>query len=1611
MANVGSGAGGESDATGITDAATGTAGATSPVTDAVVASLVERLRAGRCVLCAGARLGGGHDLRALVAALAAEVPELDGDDLRALVATRPLAAASLVRRRLGERFGDALTLHTTKVDVPEATHLFGALPFRAVVSAAFDDACERAFTRDGVAPKSYTPSDGDALKSDGKRRFVMRMLGDPARGDTVVFSEAELLARLRDVALRDLVPELYRSRSFLFVGFEARDVELSILLERVLAGARPHAGDDATHEVEHFAVLPGLSALEREELWESWRIHVLPDAAADELARTLQSALGDAPAALLPDDDDAESWLAILGDDVNHVVAKEKLDALARRLRQSGSWDALVELMLGRVAVEPAAEARAQMLHDVARVFEREVGDLGKAFTALAAAHKEDPRHQGATVDELARLAAATGMWSELAAELVEALPALPENDRHEAWLRLARLYRDHLSATDHAMSAVEQALALAASDAAIELRIELLSAAERWTELAAALGARGRHAEQAKILDERLSDGAAAATALRLALTAEPDRADVRAALEELLRRRAEWRELVVLLDGKAATLPPDEARVVAIEAAEICANALTDRKQAIARYEALATAEPRDLTILRALERLYADDGQHEQHLLCIGRQAEAVDSDRERAALYRRVASLWEEHPGGAPRAAEHLEKLLALDTRAEDALRSLERIYRSERKWPELVETYRRHAQMVPPPVAGEIFVQIGALYETELKQPEAAIDAYLDVETVLPNHGETLAALTRLYEKTAQWQKAADLLERRAQLAEVKAHKLELHHRAGEIYAAELGDARAAEARFVRALEIDPTHVASMTALVEIYRKHGEFLKAAKLLIEAVPYTPNRLERTRLLVEAGEIYDGLEDHKKAIELYLDALAVDPEHVEAGERVAELLWHKERYADLVPVLEMLTRKPGEATLTVARLLRLAHAAKALGADDKVAKAYLRAAELEPTSLPAQRGRAEVHLAQSAWQDARAALEAIAEHHLETLPPSERVELFHQRGVVADKLGNREEARQLFARALELDPAHRPSILASLQASIELGEARPESLIDAKKLLLVTASDDEKVKLHGEIGDLYHEKLADEALAIEAWREGLEIKPDDHKLLHKCLDLYVEAKAWPQALAMLERLIDNERNTSVRAKYRHAAGLICRDELGKPDAAAAHLSAALDDDGALDRSAEALEELYVERQAWKELARFYRKQLKRLGPDAADGKNDERLRVWSALADVCLAKLGERESAIAALEVALTFDRGNLDRHKLLADLYVQSGPEKFERSIVEHQHILKHEKNRVISYRALKHLYIQTAQRDKSTQVSCALAFLKMAEPDDLKKVAQHKALPFATARRTMTDELWARLAHPDEDRYLDALFALVGSVLALSVAQPHKTLGLVRKDALAADDPRSFAKAMKYVATTLGVNAPECYVRPEQKEAIAFANCADKHELVPVFVLGAPLVGDKRAEREQVFELARRVANLRPERLLRFIMPSPQQLGLVIDAAIAIGSEQDGGAPPTGELGKTAQSWKRALPPPAVEQIAALGRKLAALGTRGESAALAWLQASDLTAIRAGFALTGDLEASARIVAAEPQPATALPATQRLLELVWSSVTEDVFAVRKHLGVM
>jgi hypothetical protein len=64
----------------------------------------------------------------------------------------------------------------------------------------------------------------------------------------------------------------------------------------------------------------------------------------------------------------------------------------------------------------------------------------------------------------------------------------------------------------------------------------------------------------------------------------------------------------------------------------------------------------------------------------------------------------------------------------------------------------------------------------------------------------------------------------------------------------------------------------------------------------------------------------------------------------------------------------------------------------------------------------------------------------------------------------------------------------------------------------------------------------------------------------------------------------------------------------------------------------------------------------------------------------------------------------------------------------------------------------------------------------------------------------------------------------------------------------------------------------------------------------------------------------------------------------------------------------------------------------------------------WRNAVDATAQRAGLVVSGDLAATARMIASEASPPGAPRPNQRVAELVAYSVSPAYFAVRRHLGI-
>ena len=268
----------------------------------------------------------------------------------------------------------------------------------------------------------------------------------------------------------------------------------------------------------------------------------------------------------------------------------------------------------------------------------------------------------------------------------------------------------------------------------------------KRWSEL---VGALARHAEcrerasgagrdpvaaRRHATRRQLGDATQAMAAYQRALDTDEHCIDAINALERLYRRTQAWDRLIDVLSKKSQVVEDTEEVIRLQPRSASCGRigwATTTAPSTPTRRSCRSIR--RTCAALKALERLYEKTGRIEKHLDVLEQQLDVAPPDEERVALYERMAAAWEEHFAQARPRAEVLEKILLIDERNAKAYRELERLYRQERKWESLVETYRKHIAVDDRRDQRiDLYAKMGQVYEEELKDLDRAIEAYNDV---------------------------------------------------------------------------------------------------------------------------------------------------------------------------------------------------------------------------------------------------------------------------------------------------------------------------------------------------------------------------------------------------------------------------------------------------------------------------------------------------------------------------------------------------------------------------------------------------------------------------------------------------------------------------------------------------------------------------------------------------------------------------------------------------------------------------------------------------------------------------------------------------------------
>ncbi len=1341
------------------------------------------------------------------------------------------------------------------------------------------------------------------------------------------------------------------------------------------------------------------------------------------LAAIARGRLGD-------DDRAAAAYERILARDPAHEVAGRELAAIYTARAQ---WQPLAALLLDRASREDGGGGAT--LEQVARIYDDRLGDPYAAFLVWLTAHRRDPDrpHLIEQIDRLAVRAAAAGHpWDEIVAEaraLAEELEAARPDAAARIWDLAGRWLRDHTANRDAAVHAFERALRADPDDldALTELP-ELLRAEGRWMDLIALLSRRADaaelparrselHAELGELYEAQLGQPDQAIACYERALEGAPDPAPLLVELHRLYLAAEAWDALAELTPRLLEALAPAAPHAVLVdlhvELGTVLAERLARPDDAVRAFRDALALDPKHAAAHRGLAAVYEASGQTDE---LLDATEAALDAAPRAEQLQRHgdVAAAWHEL-GRFERAAACWQKLIALDPRNVPARRGLARALRAGEQWPALAAAQRALLELVAEPAERiELLLELAAVLEDRFDDTTGAAAAYQEVTTLDERHRGALHALARLHERAGRLQPALAALQRLLEhtAAAAFAERADLLQRIGHIHLA-ARDAANARGSFAQAIALDRDSAPAHEGLARVHVQQGELVAAGEELVRAAQLSASPDDATRCLADAAWLYrHRLGDAERARAHLHRILELDPEHADARAALAELLAETRQWEDLWPHLEQqVARARAGAELPPKERLELyaraARCAAELGRFPAAMELYDAACALEVR--PAlQLERADALFRSGALEAAAAAYQTIAVQHAQALERAQLVGLHRRLAQIHTALGKPAQAQAFHHKVLDLDPRHRETLEDLIELSLARG--RHDEAIASLRSLGASLPPAERIAILERIGDLYRDKLANPGRATSTYLEALELDAGNHRVLQRLLDLQTGAGQWKAAVETIDRFLEHEADPARRGSYFLASAEIRRTELVDRPGAIACYEAALDEllraeplpaaarARALD-AFRALHELLAADQSWKHLEQAYRRMIRRLPKD-----DPGLVQLWDALGEIYRTALAHPQSAIEAFEVAHSLDPDKSpQRARVLAELYAQAGARRPAETTGRAAKLVGLDPTNPDAYRALGRASLEAGRIDEAWCVSRALVFLEQATPDEAALYRRHKAHEVRKATGILDEDAWAYVRHPDEDRAISAIFALIWEAAVALRAGPPKTFELKPKERMPVEEGTGvIAKIFRHAARVLNVALPDVYVQPRRSGRLRLANCLDKGRLVPTVIVGRDLMTGYR-DTEIAAAVGALLAQLRPAYYLKLALAGVDELEAALVAAARLVGKQAGRAELEPLAGAFLPELQKRATRPVTEALAALASRLP------EPPDLArWRAAVDATAQRAGLLVSGELAASARMLSSDA--ALAGRPSQRVADLVGYSVSPGYFAVRRHLGV-
>ena len=770
----------------------------------------------------------------------------------------------------------------------------------------------------------------------------------------------------------------------------------------------------------------------------------------------------------------AEAIAELEGLRKNEDQRQRVVDILRPIYEALDDWRRQITLNEDRFALADAGE-KVSVLRETAELWERRGGDLARARRAYEAAFMLDPEDSDARAD-YERLTEATSEWDKLAETYDAVLKEHPDlNSKRELLSTLARVH------------------------------------------------------------NEKRDDPRRALAAYGLIHEADTSDLEPLEKMEQLATLLSDWPTLVRVLTDKADLLLDDEERAsVWRRVGEAKRDMLDDAEGAIVAYERALELDPESAFTVDCLTELY--EAKHDAKRLVelyVQRVELAGEDDADlKYTLLMSAAAVYEKDLSDRSRSIEVLGQALAVRPGDPGVLASLNRLYRIESMWPELLDNLRFEAGAASAPEErAALRKEIGNILASKLENYEDALEAQRSALEDVPTDVESVTAVRAIGEshedlrqtvaeilvpvlrRTERWQDLVSILEMRLTVETEPAQRMQTLREIAEVLETKLSKQTGAEEALLRALSERPEAPELHQEIERLAQATGGWARYADTLGERAQSTFDPDVAQDLFVRLGRVAEEqLKNDQRAVEAYSRAVE------QAGDR-PELLVALDRLysrlADQDKVAEILERRVA-----------------AESSEQVQAELYFRLALLQISSFkePA-RGLSSLRMALDRAPDHEAAVEELekltAEH-----------DLFEEAAEVLETVYRTRGRTDRLASVYEKRVAHADSL---------------EARVDMRRNLSRVLEDDCK----------------DPAAAQRVLQQGLLEAPTDGALLDELERLAGITGDWAGAASALSAAIDKHTDLLSDAAVSLCVRLATwqRDKVGSATAAEAALNRALE------------------------------------------------------------------------------------------------------------------------------------------------------------------------------------------------------------------------------------------------------------------------------------------------------------------------------------------------------------------------------------------------------------------------------------------------------------